>query len=169
MGGHAYWYYTKYQIDVDITLQVLRQQEFIAGRYNPVLRIIDFPITDNSLAPGSQHSSIEAAMEAAEANGTRSILDMFRASDTPYSEALASSDQDGIELFCTTFPLSIDELTRLFSTSKPTHEMVDAVVVLSQQNREAANQFWESVDRGTGRHILIYNNDEPVEVFLDLI
>lgn len=164
MGGEPYWYYAKYQTDVDTTLQALRQQEFIAGRYNPALPFIDFPISADSPAPGSQHLSIEEAMEAAEADGTRSILDMFQVSTISYSEALASSEQDGMELLCTTFPLSADELTHLFNTDKPTHEMVEAVIVSSQQN-EAADEFWEGIDRGTGRHIVIYENNEPVEVF----
>ena len=164
-GGHPYWYYTKYQTDVDTTLQALRQREFAAGRYNPVLPVIDFPITGGSPTPGSQHSSIEEAMEVAEADGTRSILDMFQASTIPYSQASASSEQDGMELFCTTFPLSTNELTHLFNTDKPTHKMVEAVVISSQQNEEAADEFWDSIDRGTGRHIVVYENDEPVEVF----
>lgn len=165
MGGHPYWYYAKYQTDVNTTLQELRQQEFAAGRYNPAIPFLDFPITADSPAPGSQHASIEEAMEAAEADGTRSILDMFQASAIPYAEALASSEQGGMDLFCTTFPLSTDELIRLFNTDQPTHEMVDAVIVSSQQNEEVADEFWESIDRGTGRHILIYENDKPVEIF----
>jgi hypothetical protein len=39
------------------------------------------------------------------------------------------------------------------------------VIVSSQQNEEAVDEFWESLDPGTGRHIVIYENDEPVEVF----
>lgn len=165
MGGHPYWYYIKYQTDVDTTLQALRQREFAAGRYNPALLFTDFPVTADSPAPGPQHSSIEEAMEAAEANGTRSILDMFQVSTLSFSEALASSEQDGVDLFCTTFPLSTDELIHLFNTDKPTHEIVEAVIVASGQNEEAADEFWESIDRGTGRHIVIYEDDEPVEVF----
>lgn len=165
MGGHPYWYYTKHQTNIDTALQSLRQQEFVAGRYYPVLPFIDFPITADSPAPGSQHSSIEAAIEAAEASGARSILDLFQVSPIPHSEALASSEQGGMELFCTTFPLSVDELIRLFNTDKPTHAMVEAVIVSSQQNEEAADEFWESIDRGTGRHIVIYENNQPVEIF----
>lgn len=165
MDGHPYWYYIKYQTNVDTTLQTLRQREFAAGRYNPTLPFIDFPITIDSPAPGSQHSSIEEAMEAAESEGTRSILDIFKTSTISYSEALALSKQDAIDLFCTTFPLSTDELIYLFNTDKPTHEMVEAVIVLSERNEEVADEFWESLDRGTGRHIIIYEKDEPVEVF----
>jgi len=165
MGAEPYWYYIKYQNDVDTTLQRLRQQEFSAGRYNPVLPLIDFPITIDSPSPGSEHSSIEEAMEAAEADGTRSILDIFHVSPIPYSEALVSSKQYGIELFCTTFPLSDNELIRLFGTDKPTRKMVEAVIVLCQPSEEANAEFWETIDRGTARHIIIYDNDEPSEIF----
>jgi hypothetical protein len=165
MGAHPYWYFTKYQTNIATTLNELRQREFEAGRYHPVISFPDFPITADSPAPGSQHSSIEEAMEAAAEDGTRSILDMFQISDVPYSEALDTSEQDGMELFCMTFPLSSDELTQLFGTNKPSHDVVDAVLVSSQQNEDAGDEFWESIDRGTGRHILIYDNDEPVEIF----
>jgi hypothetical protein len=165
MGGHAYWYFTKYQIDVDTTLEVLRQREFTAGRYNPVISDIDFPITVDSLAPGSQHSSIEEAMEASEEDGTRSILDILQISSISYSEALDASEKNGMDLICTTFALSTEELNQLFNTDKPTHDLVEAVLVSSQQNEEAGDEFWESIDRGTCRHIVIYENDMPIEVF----
>jgi hypothetical protein len=164
MGGRAYWYFTKYKTDIDTSLNELRQQEFLTGRYNPVVAFIDFPITADSPAPRAQHSSIEEAMEAAAEDGTRSILDMLQISSTPYSEALASSEHDGMDLFCTTFPLSTDELTNLFSTDKPTHDVVEAVLVFSQQN-SAGIHFWGSIDRGTGRHIIVYEGDMPVEIF----
>jgi hypothetical protein len=165
MGAHPYWYFAKYRTDIDTTLSGLRQQEFEAGRYHPVISFLSFPITVESPAPGAQHSSIEEAMESAAEDGTRSILDMFQISDMPYSEALDTSEQGGMELFCMTFPLSSDELTQLFGTDKPSHDVVDAVLVSCQQNEDAGDEFWESIDRGTGRHILIYENDEPVEIF----
>jgi hypothetical protein len=75
------------------------------------------------------------------------------------------SEQDGMDLFCTTFPLSTDELTRLFGTDRPTHDVVEAVLVSFEQNEEDGDQFWESIDRGTGRHIIVYEGDMPVEIF----
>ena len=164
MGSEPYWYYAKYQTDVETTLQALRRQEFEAGRYNPVMAFISFPITGDTPAPGSQHSSIEEAMEAAGASGTRSILDMFRTSTISY-DAADASEQDGADLFCTTFPVTSDELARLFDTEQPTHQMVESVVILSQQNEDAADEFWDSIYRGVGRHIVIYENNIPTEVF----
>jgi len=42
--------------------------------------------------------------------------------------------------------------------------MVETEIV-SYQNEAAAEEFWDSIDRGTGRHIIIYNRDRPVEIF----
>ena len=164
MGGHPYWYYANYQTDVETTLQTLRRQEFEAGRYSPVVLSPSFPLTDDTPAPGAQHSSIEEAMEAADADGTRSILDMFRASDISYDEALEASEQDGLDLYCTTFPVKSDELLQLFGTEQPTHQMIESVI-LSQDNEGTADEFWDSIDRGMGRHIVVYENNEPTEVF----
>ncbi len=164
MCAAPYWYYVKYKTDIPTTLHQLRRREFKAGRYYPVMQFINFPITDNSPAPGMQHSSIEEAMEAAEAEGTRSILDLSEVSTIPYSEAL-SKDQYGLDLFCTTFPLAESELIDLFGTEKPSHEIVESVIVLGEQNQQTSDEFWENIDRGTGKHILIYENDEPIEVF----
>ncbi len=165
MGGHAYWYFTKYQTDIETTLEVLRQREFAAGRYNPVISDIDFPITSDSPTPGSQHSSIEEAMEASEEEGTRSILDVLNISSVSYSDALDASEQNGMDLFCTTFPLSTEELNQLFNTDKPTHNLIEAVLLSSQTYEGTGYEFWGSIDRGTCRHIVIYENDMPTEVF----
>ena len=77
MGGHPYWYFVSYEGDAGQALDALREREFLAGRYNPVLRYIEFDDPGFSAQqPGPQHDSIEAAMEAALEEGTRSILDV---------------------------------------------------------------------------------------------
>ncbi len=76
-------YYTAYQPDLNAALQGLRQREFQAGRYNPAVTFLEFPITENQLAPGAQHPTIEAALEASGADGTRSIPHILRVSYTP--------------------------------------------------------------------------------------
>ncbi len=163
MGAHPYWYFAKYEIDIETTLQALRQREFSAGRYNPVLSFIDFPITADSLSPGANHLSIEEALEASKADGTRSILDISEIAKITYEEASNLLEQ--VELYCTSFPLSNDKLVDLFRTYKPTHEIVEKVIVLEEENEETADEFWEGIDRGTARHIVVYDNDEPIEVF----
>ena len=108
-------------------LQSLRQREFAAGRYNPVIASMWqlFPIGPNSPAPGAQHSSIEEAMEDADADGTRSILDLDHVGDEPD--------------FCTVVPLPDEVLEELFETTQPTRAMV-----------EANMDFMESIERGPG-------------------
>jgi hypothetical protein len=45
MGGHPYWYIVAYDPDLEAVLERLREREFRAGRYNPVMPWIDFPNT----------------------------------------------------------------------------------------------------------------------------
>ena len=65
MGAEPYWYFEKFDGDVDAALQSLRQREFAAGRYNPAITFLWqlFPIGPNSPAPGAKHSSIQEALE----------------------------------------------------------------------------------------------------------
>jgi hypothetical protein len=166
MGADPYWYYTKYETDLNAALQKLRLREFQAGRYNPVIQLLDFPVTENSPAPGAQHSSIEEALVASDADGTRSILDIHRVVNEPFpltheefDEALLGGSNPEIlgEIFCTSFALSSSELKALFGTAKPTHQEVeDGVSTLS---------FWELMERGTGRHVIVYEEDQPSEIF----
>jgi hypothetical protein len=110
MGAHPYWYYTPYQSDLTAALQALREQEFQAGRYYPVLSL-NFPITEQTPSPGAKHPSIEAAIEASDVDGTRSILDIFRISDTPYP---LSGDELDLEL------LAEENIDALYKTSSKT-------------------------------------------------
>jgi hypothetical protein len=173
MGANPYWYYTKYQANLNAVLQSLRQQEFEAGRYNPAIKLLDFPITEKSPSPGAQHLSMEDALMASDADGTRSILDILRVSDTPcplsrdeFEAALLGQGNYEIlgEIFNTAFPLSTSELIELFGTEQPTHDMVQSVI-FGKARSEAAYTFWESIDRGTARYIHIYDEGEPSEIF----
>ncbi len=168
MGAHSYWYYAKYETDLNAALQKLRLREFQAGRYNPVIQLPDFPVTENSPAPGAQHSSIEEALLASDADGTRSILDIHCMANEPcplspekLEEALLSGLNPEIlgEIFCTSFPLSVGELQSLFATEKPTREVLEAGIW------SESSFFWDVIDRGTGRHIIVYEEDQPSEIF----
>ncbi|MCC5636868.1 hypothetical protein LC593_13565 [Nostoc sp. CHAB 5844] len=174
MGAEPYWYYTDYQTDLNAALQTLRQREFQAGRYNPVIPLLDFPITENSLAPGAQHISIQAALEASDADGTRSILDILRVADRPcpllgdeFEAALLGGEEYHEilgEIFNTAFPLNPAELITLFGTEQPTHEMIESVI-LGNTNSDAAEKFWDSIDRGSARYIIVYAENQPSEIF----
>lgn len=139
MGGHPWFYFVDYEPDVDAALQKLRQREFLAGRYNPATPFPEFPVDENSPAVGAQHDSIEEAMEDADADGTRSILDMEKVSDTPD--------------FCVVSPLSSDKLVELFGTDKPTHEMV-----------AESEELYDELERGKGVYVIVYKDGQPSKI-----
>src|SRR5262249_36901053 len=89
MGAVPYWYFVRYQPDVNAALQELRDREFRAGRYNPVQRFPSLPSTPDSPTPGACHRSIREALRAAGADGTRSILDLDRVTAEPKLGAVA--------------------------------------------------------------------------------
>jgi hypothetical protein len=141
MGAEPYWYFEKYNGNVDATLQVLRQREFKAGRYHPVIMFPSelFPIGPHSPAPGAQHASIEDAMEDAAEEGTRSILDLDHVSDEPE--------------FCAVAPLPNEMLDELYGTTQPSRAMV-----------EPNMDFLEDIERGQGVYIILYNDGKPEEI-----
>jgi hypothetical protein len=169
MGAHPYWYYTDYESDLSLALEKLRNREFQAGRYNPAIPFLDFPITENSPAPGAKHSSIEAALEASDADGTSSILDILCISDQPYplvKDKLTGEVNFEIlaTVFNTAFPLRSEELLALFGTEKPTHEIIESTIFGNSGN-DATSDFWD-IDRGTARYIIVYQENQPREIFL---
>lgn len=171
MGAEPYFYYTPYQPDLNVALQTLREREFRAGRYNPAVPLLDFPITENSPAPGAQHPSIEAALSATDADGSRSILDILRVSDTPcpfsrdeLEKLLGQGNQILGEVCNIAFPLPATELVTLFGTEQPTHQKIQSVI-LGNTNSEARHDFWESIERGSARCIIVYAEGQPSEIF----
>jgi hypothetical protein len=138
MGGHPWFYYVLYQPDIDKALQDLKQTEFAAGRYNPVIRFPEFPIGPVSPSPGPRHSSIKAALRASMEDGTRSILDM-------------NSVSESVD-YCVVCPLPQSELLRLYGTTQPTREMVKEM------------QFLKDAERGQGMYIILYKDGMPSEI-----
>jgi hypothetical protein len=140
MGAHPYWYLVKYKPDIGEALRELREREFQAGRYNPVTRFPAFPVGPHSPAPGAGHLTIAQAVQAAGADGTRSILDLDCVSDEPGFGAAS--------------PLEHDLLDELFGTTQPTREMV-----------EAGYDLWDHLDRGLGVYIVVYRDGQADEVY----
>jgi hypothetical protein len=138
MGAEPYWYFVKYQRDVNAALQELREREFRAGRYNPVIPYAPFPVGPNPPAPGTQHRTIREALQAAGADGTRSILDLEQVSKEPKLGAVA--------------PLPDEALIELYGTTRPTREMVE----------QGADS--EYIERGQGIYIIIYREGQPDEI-----
>ncbi|MFN8705067.1 MAG: hypothetical protein ACK50J_00175 [Planctomyces sp.] len=141
MGSHPYWYLENYDGDVKSSLESLRDREFRAGRYYPVISHLSFPLGAHPPSPGAQHPAIEDALaEAAQdGTGTRSILDLDHVSDVPDVFAVA--------------PLSVEELGQLYGTTTPTREMVEKNL-----------DFLGSIDRGQGVYILLYEDGRPEQI-----
>ena len=139
MGGEPWFYVVPYQVDIEKAMLELRQREFEAGRYNPVISFPPFPVTATSPAPGRQHTSIAEALDDTEADGSRSILDMQSVSDKPGSGVVARMDDRS--------------LIELFGTTRPTRVMV-----------EMNQDFFEQIDRGQGIYIVLYHNGKPDEI-----
>jgi hypothetical protein len=147
MGGHPYWYVVPYESDIDAALQKLRQREFEAGRYNPVIRFLDFPIDPNSPSPGRQHESVLEALEATGADGTRSILDMMRG-------VLPSPYGIGKDPYAGVSPLTESDRIAFFGDARPSREAV-----------EKFGPLWERLERGTAIYVVLYANGEPNEIY----
>ena len=137
MGGHAWFYFVPYQPDILGALHALRRREFEAGRYHPVVR---FPMDPGAPSPGAQHASIEEALEASDADGTRSILDMERIGQSPDSGVVV--------------PLPPEQLEELYGTRQPTRKMIE-------QNMD----FLEDIERGQGVYVIAYTQGSPSEIF----
>ena len=94
----------------------------------------------NAPSPGAQHTSIEDAFEDADADGTRSILDLMKIGEKPgYGVAAA---------------LPPDVLKRYFGTERPDRSMV-----------EDSDELFEDIERGQGVYVVVYDNDKPSEIF----
>ena len=139
MGAEPYFYFVKYQADLDRALQELRQREFRAGRYFPAMEFLNFPIDPKAPSPGAQHSSIAEAFEDADASGTGSILDLERISDEPDFGAVT--------------PLRDGALKALYGTARPTRDMV-----------EKKMDFFDDLDRGQGTSIVVWKDGKPDEI-----
>jgi hypothetical protein len=138
VGANPWWYIVDYEADVNAALQSLREREFQAGRYFPAIDYIDFPLSSASPAPGAQHSSIEAAIEAADADGTQSILDIQRVSESKLRGTVTS--------------LEALELLNVFGTETPTSDSVD---------EEIPNELFDFIDRGQAVYVVLFENSSP--------
>lgn len=139
MGGHPYFYVVEYQADIQAALDGLREREFKAGRYNPVVPNLEFPLTAASPAPGAKHASIELAREAAGEEGTRSILDIETIDDAPD--------------FFVAAPLADDVLDSFYGTKQPTREKIGEDM-----------DFMEEVERGNCVYIILHKDGKPHEI-----
>jgi hypothetical protein len=125
MGAEPWSNLTKYDSDIQRALDTLRRDVFAAGEFRYA----------------EEHpSSIEEALEIADADGTASILDIHKIADEPD--------------FCCAAPLSPDELKRYFGSEYPTRDDI-----------EASDDFWEDLERGQARYAIVYADGKPSEIY----
>jgi hypothetical protein len=140
VGAHPYWYFVKHQTNVQQALDELREREFRAGRYNPVIPFLSFQGGAQGLSPGPRHASIAEALEDAAEDGTRSILDIETVADEPDFGMAA--------------PLDPELLEELYETTRPTRRMIE-------ENMD----FLEDVERGHCVYTVVYKDGKPDELF----
>ena len=102
-----------------------------------------FPVSESSPAPGPGHDSIQAAIEAADADGTRSILDLETVSTRYY-------DEDR-QAYGTASPLPDDMLEEILGTSRPSTKQIE----------ESLSDLIEDIGRGMGIYVIGYNGATP--------
>lgn len=142
MGGEPYFYFVPWQKNLQNVLDDLRNREFKAGRYNPVIPSLSGFENDNYLSkkPGAKHASIDEAREAADASGTRSILDI---------ERIGPEADYGVAA-----PVDAATLKSLFGTDKPASKAV----------RKSVSELLSDIDRGQCKYLIIFEKDKPAEV-----
>jgi hypothetical protein len=144
MGAELWSYFVPYRDNIGEALEDLKQQEFAAGRYLKPAR------------PHTAPSSIEEAVRACDASGTRSILDMIGVADSPRPIGFSLEDafESGVDPgFGLVAPLAPEQLVEAFGTERPTRAMVKANGV-----------YYEWIDRGLGIYIVVYDGDSPSEL-----
>ena len=101
------------------------------------MHFINFPVDPTkAFFRNAPHSSIDQARRPADADGTRSILDIDAIGDTPD--------------FCTAAPLDDSVLQNLYQTAQPTRQMI-----------ESNMDFLEDVERRPMRSYIVVYKKTP--------
>jgi hypothetical protein len=138
MGADDYWYFVPYDPDVQRALEGLRQREFAAGRYSPVVRD---PMRDRGPFQPAHGTIAEAVDEAARSGeGTRSILDIDHVSER---------QSPGVAV-----ALPTDAIVDIFDTERPTRTAVEAQL----------GDIFHYIDRGECVYLVTYEGDRPTDI-----
>lgn len=181
MGANPYCYFTEFSTDVPRALELLRLAEFKAGRYEPCflektdkyLFEIDFAPRDTFPAPGNCHDSIEEVYEYLDEAGSNSILDILRSTDEPFPPLDgAASPEEMFARMNASAPLAEDDLIDIFGHLKPTRQEISDILLNPGTDgpddidiHHKQDIFWSLMDRGQCRHIILYSNEKPDQVF----
>jgi hypothetical protein len=138
MGGMPYWYVVDYEEPLQSALDRLRTRELEAGRYYPVL---PFPQDDPTATPGKAHPNIKAALKAAGADGTKSILDISTIADKPD--------------YCVAAPFAPNDLEKIFGTTQPEPAAFES---------DPPSEVFDAIERGMARYIIGYEAGRPRKI-----
>jgi hypothetical protein len=125
MGAEPWSCFTKYDSNLQRALNNLRNEVFESGNFRYA---------------EEEPSSIEEALEIADADGTASILDIMQIADEPD--------------FCCAAPFTDEELTTYFGSDHPTRSDI-----------EAGEDYWEEMERGQARYAVVYSGGAPSEIY----
>jgi hypothetical protein len=125
MGAEPWSIYTKYDANIQRALEKLRREVFAAGDYRYA---------------EEKPSSIEEALEIADADGTASILDIQTVAEEPD--------------FCCAAPFSEEELVQYFRSPQPTRADI-----------EQSDEYWDEMERGKARYAIVFDQGTPSEIY----
>lgn len=178
MGAEPYCYVTRYKADIQEALDILRAEEFAAGRYEPCFQSrtgkylfeLQLEPRHGFPSPGACHDSIESMYAEVDETGTQSILDITEAVAPAAAGAGAPGGRmDGSSL---AFPVNESDLNTLFGTAKPTSEQVLKTLLATGKEDpqdldviRARDAFWDQIGRADARYIILYRDGEPDEIF----
>jgi hypothetical protein len=86
-------------------------------------------------------------LSALSSDGTSSILDIDKISDTP--------------MLCCACPVASEDILRWFKTSTPTHDQVERCL----NSYDDYEDIYEEIDRGEARYLVVYEAEIPSEIF----
>jgi len=139
MGAYAYWYVVPAAQGVVRALQYLREREFNAGRYYPVVESVRCDDLE-AQASMSPHSSIDDARRAAGEIGTRSILDIEVVCDAPRVGGARALDAD--------------TCVELFGSKQPRRELVES----------RRSNLFEEIERGECVFVTMFEDERPIAI-----
>jgi hypothetical protein len=125
MGAEPWSNFTQYDSNIQQVLDRLRDKVFASGEYRYA---------------EERPSSIEEALEIADADGTCSVLDIHQIASEPDFGCAA--------------PFSPNELMTYFGSDRPTRADI-----------EATDEYWEDLQRGQARFAIVYADGEPSEIY----
>jgi hypothetical protein len=161
MGASGWEYFVPYQPDINGALQKLREDVFRQGRYYKRPSIANEETDETTLytLPPEVAEIVREELAYLKSlpepttpdellqynydSGTHSIIDLISVTTTPE--------------FGTASPLTPQQLDALLGTDKPTRAMIDPDHILTNIHN------WRG--RGEGLYIIVYQDDQPSEIF----